>query len=218
MTPEQVKAGVKLLVEEFNVGKDYPTRAAISLWLRTKHPVAKEALVAAGWPRVRVERMPHVQVALLHSMQQYDRFYDESLKWQTYPYAEAKKGMDQADRLLREARAKALSPASDVPALPLATLFLPAVHKVFGAQARIDRRIAALRCVEAVRLYAASHDGKLPATLGAIKEVPVPADPYLGKPFVYRLGEGSATLEGPPPAGEKANPGNALTYELVLSK
>jgi hypothetical protein len=51
-----------------------------------------------------------------------------------------------------------------------------------------------------------------------VKEAPVPSDPYLGKPFVYRLGNGVATLEGPPPDGEAANAGNALTYELVLKK
>ena len=217
MKPEQVKASVDLLVNEFNVGKDYPTRAAASLWVRAKHADAKEALAAAGWPRHRVERMPHMQVALLHAMQQYDRLYDEMLKWQTFPYADALAGMQQAERGVREARAKVLSASSDVPALPLATLFLPAIRRAWAAHVRIDRRLAALRCVEAIRLYAAAHGGKLPATLGDIKEVPVPPDPYTGKPFVYRPGKGTATLEGPP-VGEKANPGNALRYELTVEK
>jgi hypothetical protein len=218
MTPEQVKKSVDLLVNELNVGKDYPTRAAVSLLIRAKHNAAKEALVAAGHDRARVEKMPHMEVALLHSLQQYDRFLDEIHKWRTFPYPEARRGLAQAEAMLREARAKVLSPAGDVPALPLATLFLPAVQKVIAAQARTDRRLAALRCVEAIRLYAAAHGGRLPARLEDVKEVPVPADPYLGKPFAYRAGKGSATLEGPPPAGEKANPGNALIYELVLTK
>jgi hypothetical protein len=218
LRPEQIKLGVKLLVEGLDFGKDYPTRAAASLLIRARHDAAKAALVAAGRPREQVEKMPHVQVALLHSMLQYDRLYDEMLKWQTFPYAEAKKGLDEADRMVREARAQFLSPAGDAPALPLATLFLPAVRKVWGAHARTVRRFAALRCVEAIRLYAAAHGGRLPARLEEIKEVPVPADPYLGKPFVYRLGNGVATLEGPPPAGEKPNTGNALKYELVVEK
>jgi hypothetical protein len=218
MRPEQVKAGVDLLVNVFNVGKDYPTRAAVSVLIRAKHAAAKEALVAAGYDRARVEKMPHMEVALLHSMRQFDRFLDETHKWRTFPYVEAKKGVEQTDRMLREARTKMLSPASDVPALPLAVFFLPAVNKVLAAHARLDRRLAALRCVEAVRLYAAAHGGKLPARLEDVKEAPVPSDPYLGKPFVYRLGNGVATLEGPPPDGEAANAGNALTYELVLKK
>jgi hypothetical protein len=216
--PEQIKPGVKLLAEEFQVGKDYPTRAGVSLLIRAKHAAAKEALVAAGFPSAQVEKMPHMEVALLHSLQQYDRLYDEALKWQTFPYPEARKGLEGADRVVREARAKVLSASGDVPALPLATLFLPAVQKVFAARARTDRRFAALRCVEAVRLYAAEHGGKLPPKLGDVKAVPVPDDPVTGKPFVYRLGKDMATLEGPPPPGEKANPGNALKYELVVER
>jgi hypothetical protein len=218
LTPEQIKPGVKLLAEGFNLGKDYPTRAAASLLIRAKHKAAKASLVAAGYDRARVERMPHMEVALLHAMQQFDRLFDEALKWQSFPYTEARKGMEEAARVARAARAKVLSAASDVPALPLATFFLPAVQKVFAARARIDRRLAALRCVEAIRLYTAAHGGKLPATLADVKEVPVPADPYLGKPFAYRVRDGVATLEGPPPAGEKANAGNALKYELTVEK
>ena len=218
LTPEQVQAGVKLLVEELNVGKGYPTRVGVATLIRAKHNVAKEALVAAGYDRARVEKMPHMEVALLHSLQQYDRFLDEIHKWRTFPYVEAKKGLDEADHMIREARAHALFPLRDTPALPLAAFFLPAVHKVFAAQARIDRRIAALRCVEAIRLYAAAHGGKLPTTLADVKEVPVPHDPYLGKPFAYRVGRGTATLEAPPPPGETANAGNSLIYELTLAK
>jgi hypothetical protein len=218
LKPEQIKASVDLLVKEFGFGKDFPTRAAISVWVRTKHVAAKEALVAAGWPRDKVDKMPHMQVALLHALQQYDRMLDEMVKWRTFPYVEALKGFDQAERMLKEARAKVMSPAGDVPAIPLAPLLLPAVKKVFAAHARINRRFAALRCIEAIRLYAAAHGGKLPARLDDIKGVPVPADPYLGKPFAYRLAGGTATLEGPPPAGEAPNVSNALKYELTVEK
>jgi hypothetical protein len=218
LRPEQIKPVMNLLMEEFKVGKDYPTRAAISVWIRAKHKAAQEALVAAGYPRQRVEKMPHMQVALMHAMQQYDRLFDEMLKWQTFPYAEAIRGMEQAERRVREARAQVLSPSSDVPALPIATLFLPAIRRAWAAHGRIDRRLAALRCVEAIRLYTAAHGGKLPATLADIREVPVPADPYTNKPFAYRVRDGVATLEGPPPAGESANAGNALRYELTVEK
>jgi hypothetical protein len=218
MTPEQVRKSVEVLGNEFGVGKDYPSRAAVSLLIRAKHGAAKEALVAAGYDRARVERMPHIEVALLHSLRQYDGFLHEIYKWRTFPYPEARKGLNQADQMFREARGKVLSPASDVPALPLAVLFLPAVQKVFAAQARTDRRLAALRCVEAIRLYAAAHGGKLPARLEDIKEVPVPADPYLGKPFAYRVRDGVATLEGPPPDGERATDRNTLKYELTVEK
>ena len=42
----------------------------------------------------------------------------------------------------------------------LAALLLPAIRKVQFATARTDRRIAALRCVEADRLHAAARRGR----------------------------------------------------------
>src|SRR5262249_38003841 len=62
---------------------------------------------------------------------------------------------------------------------------VPAVDKVRQAQARLEQRIALLRHVEALRLYAAEHDGKLPEKLSDI-DVPLPPDPFTGKPFVYK--------------------------------
>jgi hypothetical protein len=217
LTPEQLKPGVKVLVEEFGFGKEYPARAATSLLIRAKHKAAKEALVAAGHPRTRVEKMPHLEVALLHAMLQYDRLYDEALKWQTFPYPQLRQGLEQAERALLKERTLSLVPSADAPALPLATLFVPAVQRVFAARARTDQRFAALRCVEAVRLYAAAHNGRLPPTLADVKEVPVPDDPVTGQPFAYRLANGVATLEGPPP-GPPYNPGKALKYELTVEK
>jgi hypothetical protein len=62
-----------------------------------------------------------------------------------------------------------------------------AVHK-------IEREIDALRVVEALRDYAAAHHARLPETLDKITDVPVPNDPFTGKPFHYELTDGVATL------------------------
>jgi hypothetical protein len=98
--------------------------------------------------------------------------------------------------------------SKDVPALPLFDARF--AEHLFADCARLDRRVAALRCVEAIRLYAAAHGGRLPPTLAAVKEVPVPEDPLTGKPFAYRLENDTATLEA---AGS-----GLLTYELVLKQ
>ena len=45
---------------------------------------------------------------------------------------------------------------------------------------RIDIQVTALQCVEAIRLYAAMHDGQLPGTLADIAENPAPKDPISG--------------------------------------
>ena len=62
---------------------------------------------------------------------------------------------------------------------------------------RADRQVAALRVIEAIRLYAAAHDGRLPESLDQITEVPVPDDPATGEPFIYRAADSAAILHGP---------------------
>ena len=79
-------------------------------------------------------------------------------------------------------------------------------------------KIAALRCVEAVRLYAAAHDGQLPASLEDVKDVPLPLDPVHGKPFEYRVVGDRAFFACPPFPGQPANNANTPTYELSMKR
>ena len=118
-----------------------------------------------------------------------------------------------------EARPKETLDVKSGPAIPIARLLPPGgTDKVFSARTRIDRRLAALRCVEAVRLYAAAHDGKLPASLDEIKDVPLPLDPVNGKPFDYRVAGDRAYLSCSPFPGQPANNTNTPTYELTIKR
>lgn len=178
------------------------------------YPEAKRYMLSQGLAAETVEAMPRIQVVFLFSLAEYDRLFDEMLKWQGVPYWQARAGLDKAERAMKEERVK----EGQLESLPLAGLFLPAVHKVFFATTRIDRRIAALRTIEAIRLYAASHEGKLPAALSEITEAPIPIDPVTGKDFDYKLEEGKAVLAAPPPPGQKPISGNYFKYELTLAK
>ncbi|MCH8923200.1 MAG: hypothetical protein IIA67_08655 [Planctomycetes bacterium] len=70
------------------------------------------------------------------------------------------------------------------------------------AAARTQRRREVLRIVEALRLYAARHDGRLPEKLSDVTEVPIPINPLTGKAFGYQLDGKTAVLnaDGPPNA------------------
>ncbi len=92
----------------------------------------------------------------------------------------------------------------------------PAHERVRITMKRLDRHVAALRCVEALRLYAAAHDGKFPKELSSITEGPVPNDPVMQKPFVYRCTGSDAVLEAPAPKG--ATEREAIRYELKLKE
>ena len=215
-TPEQVEKVVGLFREftdEQNQLLQIKDDAEVLLRIAARHEAAKKILIDEGRPKELVDAMPHVQVALLVGLRQYDKAFDELLKCQSLSYGEAQPRMEKVDeQLKREADDK------DGPALPLARLFLPAVKKVFAARTRIDRRVAALRCVEAVRLYAAGHDGKLPASLDDIKDVPIPADPVTGKPFGYRLVGDRAFFSSTPFPGQAVGNFNTPTYELMFQR
>jgi hypothetical protein len=79
---------------------------------------------------------------------------------------------------------------------------------------RLDREVASLRVIEALRMYAASHDGRLPARLEDIDQIPVPDNPATGKPFAYRLEGATAILELPP--SDRVNSGNCR-YEIEIA-
>ena len=74
-----------------------------------------------------------------------------------------------------------------------------------------------LRHVEALRMYVAGHDGKLPAKLSDCP-VPLPVDPFTGKPFRYKVEGETAHLRGSPPPAEAKNPGYNLHYVVTVRK
>jgi len=81
---------------------------------------------------------------------------------------------------------------------------------------RLDGDVAALQCVEALRHYAASHNGQLPKGLGEVSEVQVPQDPLSGKPFAYRYDGSKAVLEVSVPKG--GTPRDSTRYEITVAR
>jgi len=217
ITAEQVQGIVKVLAKIEEVPPGLQTLAfelKIGFAINKRHEAAKRALIAAGRPKEKVEAMPPVQVAILHALLEYDRLFDELLTVQDLPPWEAFPKLGQYNRKkLQEYASQA-----DAPAIPLVAAFLPATQKVYRAHLRIERRFAALRIVEALRLYAAAHDGRFPASLKQIKDLPIPVDPGTGKEFDYQLHGDKATLTGPALSGESNIYPFAFTYELTFKR
>ena len=100
-------------------------------------------------------------------------------------------------------------------AMALASFLMPALKNIYFASGRVDRRLALLQVVEALRIYAAD-EGKLPDGLEDIHAVPIPIDPVTGKAFQYTLEGNRVILYAPPPSGETASDNNAVRYELTF--
>jgi len=80
---------------------------------------------------------------------------------------------------------------------------------------RLNRDVAALQCIEAVRHYAATHDRQLPETLTDITGLAIPGNPQTEAPFGYRRDGSGAVLEAPGPAGSR--PRDGVRYEITLA-
>lgn len=172
-------------------------------------PAAKQYLNrTVGLTAAAVDAMPPAQVLLLYLANSYKELSDERFKVTYLPYPQARPLLAEMDRKFQA--------LPDTEAKWLAQLFLPAVGKVGLAQTRIERRLAALRVIEALRLHAAAHGGKLPAKLADVTVVPVPDDPGTGQPFEYHLDGQTATLTGRIPDESLAVAG--LRYRVTVRK
>jgi hypothetical protein len=90
----------------------------------------------------------------------------------------------------------------------------PAHDRVLVQMNYVDRKVAALQCIEALRLYAGMHDGKFPEKLSDITDVKIPVDPVTKKAFSYKSAGSDAVLELE--ATEGSDGRDAVRYELKL--
>jgi len=184
---------------ELTAGTDSQSGAASTIWkglavgaaLAAMEPVARQALIAAGHSPKELEAMPPAQIVLMRVFESYEQQRDNLFKLMGLPHWQAAPLLQQAEvDLQRSAHSNGFPPD---PGVLLPSLVLPAVGKCHFTQARGERHLAALRCVEALRFYAAEHDGALPARLDDVREVPLPLNPVTGQAFRYRL-EGKTAI------------------------
>lgn len=222
MTLEQVQAGMfKLdaIMDDLNVRK--ADRTAQALLFTQALPAAREALAARGISAEELEKMPAIQVVCLYAYREYREAYEEALKWTYAPEALSEAGYKKAAARLNQATARMdrllfrglLRGLSDLPQAGGDSFF----DRLYTTAYRQERRVAALRCLEALRLHAAESDGKWPAALKEVIEVPVPPDPVTGKPFEYKVNGDRATLTTPRADG-KTLPVQALAFEVTLGR
>jgi hypothetical protein len=166
---------------------------ALTLQVIRAYPLAKQYFRSKGYSPAQVDAMPVGKAVLLYSLQQFEDLRDEAFKWWNVPFWQAWPRVQKIDAKIEEAVAAGRG-------APLIML-VPSLAKYRAQTVALDKQIAALRVIEAIRMYAAAHDGQLPGSLADIDEVPVPNNPMTGEPFVYRLDGGSAILEASSPKG-----------------
>jgi hypothetical protein len=153
----------------------------------------------------KVEAMPPAQVLLVYMAATYHEDRDYWYRGAYLPYPQARPLFEAAQKKLKD------WPATEGHLAP--RLLLPAFYRVQARQVALERNLAALRVIEALRMHAAAHDGALPDKLGDVTVVPVPPDPSTGRPFEYRREGATATLTSPA-LGDSATSG--MRYRVTM--
>ncbi|HEX3315012.1 MAG TPA: hypothetical protein VHR72_08985 [Gemmataceae bacterium] len=158
-----------------------------------------------------IDRLPVTQLVLMFLMSQHDEQLESYMRLQNLPYW-------QARPFLNKLHAEQVARSKEASAYRLLDMWLPAFENFFRSRPRLERRFALQRHIEALRLYAAEHDGVWPDALDDLRPLPLPVDPYTGKAFTYRREGDRAILEADAPPGQTPNESNAVRYELTLRK
>ena len=209
MSPDQLNRLIASMDKLIRTEFPNTLSEGLGAWLdtRTKDEgrvnAARRRLVEVGLPEARVRLFPAEQVILLDEKREFEVRFDDAMKTINLPPWQA------------EAVSKQSKPSQE-PAL-FADSFVPEIGKVIRVRGRLDQRIALLRHVEAIRLHAAEHDGVLPVKLSEIA-VPLPSDPFSGKPFRYEVAGSTAHLRGTPPSGMETDASYRVHYEVTYRK
>lgn len=202
---------IRKLTSFDNDERDMPFQNIMPVgWVMMHYSDAKQFLADKGYSSKRIEAMPAAQAVLIYQKQEYLEMVDNMFKWFAFPYYQSRPYLEQAEKQMGKHRRDKGAKVN------LFTIFFPALLRVAFLEARLDRDIAMLQTIEAIRLHAADHSGQLPASLADISLVPVPTDPVTGESFLYRrINARNARLEAPvSPAESKKRP----VYELTVRR
>jgi hypothetical protein len=204
MSAEQLEPAIASLSSLAEGGRAMP-KGGLRVWL-AEHAAdekavdaARRELAASGIAKDRSQTFPAEQVLLLDEWPKCLESHDDVIKLCFLP-------IWQLDDLIAQHRAKG----------PIVFDLAPGIERVLHRRAILDQRIAILRHVESLRLYAAEH-GKFPATLTELW-TPLPVDPMNGQPLSYESDGTTAHLRGSAPKSEEQNPAYHLHYEVTLRK
>jgi hypothetical protein len=92
----------------------------------------------------------------------------------------------------------------------------PAHDRMLHIANRFGNNLNVIQCVEAIRHYAATNEGRLPEKLSDITDLELPKDLFTGKPLEYRRTDRGAVVQSVMPEGGDAV--DITRYEVILKK
>ncbi|MBI9018521.1 MAG: hypothetical protein JEZ07_14810 [Phycisphaerae bacterium] len=213
LTADQAK---ELALEQFNYmqntkGKwiDIPEDKIISCLLKY-YPQARKYLLANGWLTEKIDNMEKLQISMIYTLELAQHSIQRLHRWFNIPYHQAINKIKSE----QEAIKGLLKSHQDLPGNILLSS-TSNIKKSYCMFTTVDRRIRALRIIEALKLHV-HKTGKLPDSLSQIKCVPIPIDPITGKDFRYKLKNNIATIDCT--LGDPELKNQEFIYEIKLRK
>ena len=164
-------------------------------------PVARRELAADGFSEERLQAMSEGQILAIHTSRFTRERFDRMLALLHIPYPQSTVLMEQFEDEIKRIHASSETDERRE-SLPVAGTLMPSMRAAVAAAWRLEQRMDALQCLEAVRAASADRRGRLPSSLEEIVETPCPIDVTTGAPFEYRVDGEKASLTVPPvPAG-----------------
>lgn len=211
-TPAEALALARDIVNKIGGSQSYPQSwgsLASTGWVMIQYQDAKNWLAGKGWSKERIEALPAAQVVLIYQWHQYQRLYDDNIKGAYLPHEQGYPLLKRAEEELSQHYGKGFK-------MNLFMMYLPALYRINELEARLARTVAMWRVIEALRWYAADHEGELPRSLDQIPVVFIPVDPVSGKPFVYKCSDRQqGRLEAPISEGLNSR---RPVYELMVKQ
>lgn len=161
-------------------------------------PHGRERLKARGLSDAAIDAMPKSKIAILDAFETFDAMCDDFAKTNGLPYW-------QAAPLLKATAQRCQDVGVKGSPLTRCILHSPPAWKEYRRAAMYtERQLAMIRCIAALRAYAADNAGKLPVKMEEI-DLPLPRDPASGQPFDYSLGADGVGLLKSNPAVEETS-------------
>ncbi|MFT3784966.1 MAG: hypothetical protein QM770_02210 [Tepidisphaeraceae bacterium] len=198
LAPEDWKRLIDDVAEvasKYGVGGKEPSRAQRQLGtaalLMMTLPDAREYYARTRkLPAEAVEQLDPFEVCGPYMLEPFINMNQRARAYMALPYPQMQARLAE---LRNEIQGLAKSTDATLPMM-LYSMLLPSYERAAETFMRLDRTVAALATVEALRSYAAAHNGQLPATLDAITDTPALPNPRTGQPFTYNVQNGVATL------------------------
>jgi hypothetical protein len=159
-----------------------------SIFCLGSYPAARQRLLDKGCTEEQIEALSTYQIVVPYILEMIQRTYD-------LMYVSSSFALNEQHPAIEFDGNKIFEDRSD-PVKMFLTMLLPATESAQRSFLSQTQMLDRLKIAEALRYYAAVHDGKLPASLDDIKEIPVPKiDPLSGKPYIYKAEGNTATID-----------------------